>query len=105
MPIYEYECGDCGNFTEMRRIVDCNTVQMCPTCGFQARRVIGTVMLSIMSSKQRSVHVTNERSVHAPTSCHQNGHCDERKVGHSKTSANSEFIKTFPSKRPWMISH
>lgn len=105
MPIYEYACSDCGNFTEIRRIADYTAVQMCPTCGVQARRVIGTVMLSIMSSKQRAAHVTNERSVHAPTSCHQHGHCDEGKTAYSKTSTNSEFIKTFPSKRPWMISH
>ncbi len=34
MPIYEYECLDCGEkFEDFRRAVDCDREIECPACG------------------------------------------------------------------------
>jgi putative FmdB family regulatory protein len=39
MPIYEYNCGKCGVFEITQRITE-KTLDVCPTCGGQVRRLI-----------------------------------------------------------------
>lgn len=41
MPLYEYECEQCGDFDAAARIADRRT-QPCPKCGELARQVIKT---------------------------------------------------------------
>ena len=42
MPVYEYLCNDCGPFTDMRPMAECDDPQDCPHCATQAPRVILT---------------------------------------------------------------
>lgn len=42
MPIYEYLCSECGAFTAMRPMAECDLPSDCPTCGASASRVILT---------------------------------------------------------------
>ena len=32
MPVYEYLCNDCGPFTDMRPMAECDDPQDCPRC-------------------------------------------------------------------------
>ena len=32
MPVYEYLCNDCGPFTDMRPMAECDDPQDCPQC-------------------------------------------------------------------------
>jgi len=84
----------------------------CPDCGSGAPRVILTAPhFSGLSLERRLAHATNERSAHAPRSA------SELKAKHGagcgccggKTSRavkrDGSGKKSFPSSRPWMISH
>ena len=42
MPVYEYLCNDCGPFTDMRPMAECDDPQDCPRCEAESPRVILT---------------------------------------------------------------
>ena len=112
MPVYEYLCDDCGPFTAMRPMAECELSSQCPDCSGSAPRVILTAPhCSTLSSDRRTAHALNERSAHAPKALSQikgkhapgcaccNGRAS-RFVARGKGGA-----KSFPGSRPWMISH
>ena len=39
MPVYDYECADCGAFEAVRRIAERDAPAACPQCGEIAGRV------------------------------------------------------------------
>ena len=112
MPVYEYLCNDCGPFTAMRPMAECELPQDCPACQSEAPRVLLTAPhCSTMSGERRRAHATNERSSNAPKSL------AEHKALHPSgcsccSGKSSRFVargksgaKSFPTSRPWMISH
>ncbi|MPZ55263.1 MAG: zinc ribbon domain-containing protein [Rhizobiales bacterium] len=112
MPVYEYLCSSCGPFTAMRPMVEHALPNECPDCGFQAPRVLLTApKLASMSSQRRAAFATNERSADAPTSLSEmkSKHgaactcCSGKSMRYVKRDKNG--AKSFPSSRPWMISH
>jgi putative FmdB family regulatory protein len=112
MPTYEYMCADCGPFTEMRPMAESDLGHECPHCGDEAPRAYLTApYFSGMSNELRVAHATNERSRHAPVSSKSKGHgsgcsCCSGKSGLSrKTLRRKDGSKSFPTSRPWMISH
>ena len=40
MPTYEYRCGSCHHHYEKRESFEAPSLQVCPTCGAEARRVL-----------------------------------------------------------------
>ena len=40
MPTYEYECPDCGPFTDIRPMAEFERPQPCPACGQMAARLL-----------------------------------------------------------------
>ena len=67
MPVYEYLCNDCGPFTDMRPMAECDDPQDCPRCETESPRVILTApAFFCMPSDKRKAIATNERSAHAP---------------------------------------
>ena len=40
MPTYDYECADCGPFTEIRPMAEFDQPQPCPDCGGAAPRLL-----------------------------------------------------------------
>ena len=67
MPVYDYLCSDCGPFTEMRPMSECDAPLRCPSCSRLAPRAFLTAPnLATMSGERRLAHATNERSAHAP---------------------------------------
>ncbi|CAN2536592.1 hypothetical+protein [Methylocapsa aurea] len=104
MPIYEYLCEDCGPFTAMRKMADYLEPCDCPDCGTSAPRVVLTApRAALMSSTSRSAFEANERSRHEPRRSSAHGAGCACCSGASKASTGG--AKSFPSARPWMISH
>jgi putative FmdB family regulatory protein len=104
MPVYDYECGECGVFTAFRPMSKCRDPLACPDCGQEARRAILTApSLANMSAELRKAHATNEKAAHEPRSSHGAGcSCCS---GKTRTAGEPQAAKLFPKKRPWMISH
>jgi len=125
MPVYDYLCNDCGPFTQMRPMAECDAPQSCPKCEGSSPRAMLTApnffcmaraMLTApnffcMSSDRRKAHASNERSANAPQTIGEYrashapgcGCCSgkpSRLVKKTKSGA-----KSFPTTRPWMISH
>lgn len=113
MPTYEYVCDSCGDFTALRSLAQRNEPCACPACGQDSQRVmLSAPRLGVMASVTRAAHAVNERSAHAPQSSKDYvrlkhpagcGCCSTAKS--SKTLTTPAGSKTFPSARPWMISH
>jgi putative FmdB family regulatory protein len=115
MPVYEYQCNDCGPFTQLRPMAEYELPSDCPDCGAQAPRVMLTAPhCSTMSTQTRIIHATNERSANAPhtlsslkashgagcSCCSGKSLRPSRMVRRGKSGS-----KSFPTSRPWMISH
>lgn len=115
MPIYEYDCVACGDFTALRPMAERDKPCACPECGGDSLRVILTApQLATMSSNQRRAMAANETSSHAPKTVEE--FAQSRKhpkgcgcCGPSKplapTKENPHAMQAKAGGRPWMISH
>lgn len=45
MPLYDYQCRTCGNFRELRRMMEAGAPQPCPACGALAERLLSAPFL------------------------------------------------------------
>jgi putative FmdB family regulatory protein len=113
MPVYDYLCNRCGPFTDMRPMAECDLPHKCPQCRKKAPRAFLTApYFATMSGEKRLAHATNERSASAPKAFSSHGGgcncCSGASMRYKKNSRGSTAengAKSFPSKRPWMISH
>jgi len=115
MPVYEYLCDDCGPFTDLRPMAECELPLACPQCETESPRVILTAPnFFCMPSDKRKAHATNERSAHAPRTLDQYkaahgpgcGCCSTGKKKPARLVTKTKGgAKGFPTARPWMISH
>ena len=109
MPIYEFDCASCGGFSVLKTLAKRNDAQACPACGGPAQRnLVSAPTLACMSSTARHAAEINERSRHEPLHSHDAHHHGAHCSGASKPADASSGVgaaKTFPGRRPWMISH
>lgn len=116
MPVYTYECQDCGPFTEIRSMANAVDPCECESCGALSNRALAIPQLAMMNAERRGAFQTNERSAHEPKFSTKADRADKAKHApgcaccgtKSKKSAAvylPDGSKTFPSKRNWMISH
>ena len=115
MPIYEYDCATCGDFTQLRPMAERDQPCGCPWCGGESVRVIlSAPSLATMSGSQRRAIAANERSANAPQTVEEYAQSRKHPKGCgcctankplAPTKANPHALKTKPSARPWMISH
>ncbi|HSI60816.1 MAG TPA: zinc ribbon domain-containing protein [Ideonella sp.] len=113
MPTYDYACAACGPFEAVRRIAERDAPLACPRCTAPAARAwAGAPMLADMPAAQRHAIGTNERASHEPLRSRDYarlrhpagcGCCSPGPRSPGTTAANG--AKTFPARRPWMISH
>lgn len=112
MPLYEYQCDDCGVFEELTPLSHYADPCDCPDCGTPALRA--TLSMPLVSAQTKHAHETNERAADRPKLSSQHGPGCGCCGGSSKKMPNKTMRKTlhrpdgsksFPSKRPWMISH
>src|SRR5262249_46486890 len=110
MPVYDYMCGDCGPFTDMRPMAECDLPLACPDCGASAPRVLLTAPhCAAMPAERRLAFAANERSAHPPPRASEKKHgagcgCCSR-TSMRKVSKTKSGAKGFPNSRPWMLSH
>lgn len=110
MPLYEYMCDACGPFEEIAPISRFSDPCDCPDCGATSPRVLLSVpRLATLSNGTRRAHETNERSADSPKRSSHGPGCGccggSSKKKNSKTLYRPDGSKSFPTKRPWMISH
>jgi putative FmdB family regulatory protein len=109
MPIYDYDCPNCGPFAALRPMAEFELPHDCESCGAEAPRVILTApALAGMDRARRVAAETNERASHEPKRSKAHapgcGCCSTRKPSKA-ADTNAPALKSFPSARPWMISH
>lgn len=111
MPVYDYECPHCGLFSDLLPMSQATVPQACPQCGASSPRVISAPRLAVMSSSQRNAHAVNERSAHEPRQGGKHvcgpgcGHSHGKPKGADAAANADKALKSFPQKRPWMMSH
>jgi putative FmdB family regulatory protein len=114
MPMYDYECTACGDFTTLRPMSEYRDPQPCPVCGEPSARAMRTApAFSSVSSATRNAHATNERSADKPILLSDSGRkhgpgcgCCGGSGKRGRTVAKGkDGSKAFPTARPWMISH
>ena len=109
MPVYDYECEACGPFVALMPMSKFDAPCECPDCGVAAPRALLTApRLAMMDSGRRHAHATNERSADSPKKSSHGPNCGCCGGGSAKKSGTlyrPDGSKSFPNKRPWMISH
>lgn len=111
MPVYEYDCPACGDFTAMRPMAEYREPQPCPGCGVPAPRVLlSAPRLPVLGAAVRKAHAINERSAHEPKRSGGKTHgagcaCCKPGARSTGTRVAADGAKSFPARRPWMISH
>ncbi|WP_026280332.1 FmdB family zinc ribbon protein [Thioalkalivibrio sp. ALE31] len=115
MPLYDYRCPNCGDFTEFGRMTESSSPQCCPECGTEAPRLISAPRLSLMDPSNRERWARNEQSRHAPkkvrrSSCGCSGThtCGTQKAQETKSAETQHpplKKQTKKTARPWMLGH
>jgi putative FmdB family regulatory protein len=120
MPVYEYLCKNCGPFIRTRAMAEYELPSDCPQCGARAPRVLLTAPQCLdMSPQSRRAHAANERSADAPAvrsslqAAHKAAHgagcgccaTSNSKLRHKSAASHKSAARSFPSRRPWMLSH
>jgi putative FmdB family regulatory protein len=112
MPVYEYLCAACGPFTALRPMAEYEAPHACPECGATvARAILTPLRLASLSVGTRKAHALNERSRHEPkalSAADPAGHhhpAGGDAASRRRTSEAPPAAKSFPGRRPWMISH
>jgi len=109
MPVYDYECGTCGAFSAMRPMAQCAEPLDCPDCGAMSPRAfLRAPAIACTDASTRKAMSLNERARHEPRLASKHGAgcgcCNGRKI-QKRSLSQAAGAKSFPSARPWMISH
>ena len=109
MPVYDYLCQACGPFSAIRPMAEFAAPFLCGDCGAEAPRVLlSAPSVSGLGHGRRAAFQANERSAHAPAraSRHPSGcGCCSGSKGSPLRTEPASAAKSFPTQRPWMISH
>jgi putative FmdB family regulatory protein len=108
VPVYDYLCGECGPFSELKPMSAFSDPCDCPGCGQASERaILHAPFIAGMDATKRTAIGVNERSANEPRSSAAHGSscgcC--RPLSRNKTATSPNGTKSFPSARPWMISH
>lgn len=116
MPIYDYRCVQCGEFTALRKMSESDLAVACPNCGYASERMITAPQLAILGKAQRSACERNEKSAHEPA-VRRRGGCGcsgahtcstsaGKKSAEKAAAKNGGFeMQTKKTARPWMLGH
>jgi putative FmdB family regulatory protein len=115
MPVYEYECPACGDFTQFRPMSDSRLPAECPQCRADAKRIFSAPFLALMNPVRRQASVRNEQSMHAPRvgwksacGCISAGCRHKKRPAAEKVTRNGRPAlqqSTKKNRRPWMLGH
>ncbi|MGE3311166.1 MAG: FmdB family zinc ribbon protein [Limisphaerales bacterium] len=120
MPVYEFECEDCGVFEAFRPLDRRDDPLPCPDCDRTASRLVSAPNLAVLSAANRKAFAINEKSRHEPRvglkhACSSSCGCT-RSRSEARTRAGSPSKKPPAgerglkaarnrSARPWMLGH
>ncbi|WP_138466147.1 FmdB family zinc ribbon protein [Poseidonocella sp. HB161398] len=110
MPVYDYDCPACGPFEALQPMSAFAAPCTCPVCAAPAPRVLRTApQIANMDGGRRRAHAVNEKSADSPRRASHGPGCSCCSGGGQKKSSGTLYrpdgSKSFPKKRPWMISH
>jgi len=111
MPLYDYECGTCGEFRAWRNMSEWEASVPCPSCSLPASRLAAAPMLGILSTNNRIAHERNERSAHEPKVVQRedlpakHGHHDHPHGINPLIKRQFGEVHRSPPDRPWMVGH
>lgn len=116
MPLYEFDCCDCGTFDAQRTVDDRDRPESCPECGKASDRILSIPNLGLMSPERRAAHIRNERSANEPQvstrhRCGSGCGCGKKPSGAARRSLDvllpglGVVKKARKRNRPWMLGH
>ena len=100
MPLYDYECGNCGGFTEFRAMANFEEDAACPECGRASPRQLLSVPHFGAGASRFRAQAVNEKNSHVPETTRRTGKHPPRCGCCTKAPAQKSS-----GARPWMISH
>ncbi|MDX1572980.1 MAG: zinc ribbon domain-containing protein [Methylophaga sp.] len=118
MPIYDYRCEQCGDFSALRKMSEAGESVACVECGNEAVRVISAPYLALMDRNTRVANERNEKSAHAPKqvrrsscgcsgthTCKTSSTDSTKSAAQTKSNPNGLKMQTKKTARPWMLGH
>ena len=112
MPVYEYECEQCGVITALKKMSESSMPACCETCGAESPRIMSAPRRAVMEKSQRTAHERNEKSAHEPrvskrSSCGCSGThtCKGGTKLNPETGKAALQMQTKKTARPWMLAH
>jgi putative FmdB family regulatory protein len=111
MPLYDFSCGDCGEFSMFLTIEERNAAISCPSCLRAAKRLILAPNLALMNPFTRKATAINEKSRHEPRmstghSCGSGCGCGTKiRPARTKETKLGVLQGQKASSRPWMLGH
>ena len=107
MPLYEYECPQCGPFTAVRELAKSSHPAQCVQCGQEARKIFSIINFRTMAPRNRVAHERNERSAHSPHICGSGCNHHNSKVRRVGQSSDKPVLQSSTKRyrRPWMLGH
>ena len=111
MPVYDFTCEDCGDFSEFLPIERRNEPIPCPSCEKNGRRLILAPNLALMNPLRRRATAINEKARHEPRvstghSCGSGCGCGTKiRPVRTKETKLGVLQSQKPSARPWMLGH
>lgn len=107
MPVYEYQCSECGPFVEVRPLAESSAPGSCPRCGRASPKLFPMVNLRSMRPENRTAWERNERSAHAPHVCGSG--CSHgatpKKARTARDGKPALQASRKRNSRPWMLGH
>ena len=97
MPIYAFDCTECGPFEVMRPMADSALPASCPRCANEARRVFSPPGLALLDRPVRTALDREEKSAHEPDVV-------TRKSGRA-LHAHGHHHHGHHAAQPWVLSH
>lgn len=106
MPLYDYLCANCGEFSDFAPVSKAALPMSCPDCGVDAPRIIAAPALALMPQGLRQAYGRSEKSAHEPSSLSKRG-CGCHGAHTCETGGSIPAFKasTNVATRPWMLGH
>ena len=110
MPVYEYECTDCGEFSALKPMSHATQPCACPQSGTASARKISAPFIAGLSAPLRQAWERNEKSAYEPAIARKSAcGCSGTHTCHAKTTDAAAAPRVQQStrrhQRPWMLGH
>ena len=106
MPMYEYECGDCGNRFELIQKFSDEPVTTCPSCGGKVRKLVSSSAIQFKGTgwyvtdyarKPRPESEGKEKSSKDEKPAKSDAKGKDKSSSDAKTASSDSSLKPAPS--------